>query len=498
MYDVNVIADGLALVLQLDNLAWLVVGFAMGLVVGVIPGFSEGTYLALILPFTLYMEPWSALIFMTACYMGAECAGEYPSILLNMPGTVGTVASAFEGFPLTRQGFGGQALGASIAASAFGGTFGALTFMFVGPLIGVYAARFQSPEMFMIAVFGLTAIASVTGGNALKGLASALLGLLLATTGSDMIVGSPRATFGFLELSEGLPLLPVMLGLFGFAEILRMAGRSAVVGKLGEFPRFSAPLEGMREAMRHPIALIRSTLIGLIIGVIPGTGAATATVVSYGQARMWSRHPERFGKGSYEGLVSTDSANNACVPGTLVPTLALGIPGSGTAAIMLAALLLHGLRPGPGFWSKYAVEAYALGFTCLIASLLSLVACFLMVRTICRAVFTPSRILIPVISLLCIVGAFSYRNSLFDVGLMVAFGLLGVLLQAYRWSVPAVLLGIILGPIAEENFFRSLSVGGPLIFFTKPLSLLLFLCALVSIGLPPLMAWRRRSRTVAA
>lgn len=491
MYDLSILQQGLAIAFTPQNLLWLFLGLLMGLVVGIIPGFSEGTYLAIILPFTLYMDPWSALIFMTAIYMGAESGGEYPSILLNLPGTVGTFASAFEGYPLTRRGLPGQALGCSIAASTAGGILGGLAFMFVGPLIGVYAAKFQSPELFMVAVFGLTAVASVTGESVLKGLTSAVMGLLLATTGADLIVGTSRASFGFHELDEGIPLLPALIGLFGFAELLRQTGGREGAATFVNYPRFLAPLQGMREALRYPGALVRSTLIGLLIGIIPGVGAATATVVSYGQAKKWSKHPEQFGTGSFEGLLSTDSSNNACVPGTLIPTLALGMPGSGSTAVMLAALMLHGLRPGPGFWEKYAAEAYALGFASISSTILMLVLCFFIAKTLIRIAFLPTRLLAPLIAVMCIVGVYTHRAMLFDVGLMVVFGLVGLLLQAHRYSIPALLLGLILGPMAEENFFRSLELGGPMIFLAKPLSAALLTISAGLLLWPVAQSWRQ-------
>jgi putative tricarboxylic transport membrane protein len=357
MGDYGPVLQGLMLLLQPENIAWLTLGFFSGVLVGAIPGLNEGTYLAVMLPFTLYMDLWTALFFMTGAYMGAEAGGEYPSILLNMPGTVGTVATTFEGYPLTQKGFPGQAIGCSVTSSTIGGVCGAIGYMVIGPILGAFALKFTSPEMFMVSIFGLTAVASVTGASIVKGLISGLMGLLISTTGTDFLVGIPRATFGILELYDKIPLLPALMGLFGFAELIRLSGREFIISKeVVKYHWLKAPLEGLRIAIGYPFVLMRSFIVGLVIGIIPGTGAATSTVVSYGQARQWSKHPELFGTGTYEGLIATDAANNASVGGAIIPTLTLGIPGSGTTVIFLAAIMLQGLRPGPELLSFLLVS----------------------------------------------------------------------------------------------------------------------------------------------
>jgi putative tricarboxylic transport membrane protein len=494
MGDYGPVLQGLMLLLQPENIAWLTLGFFSGVLVWAIPGLNEGTYLAVMLPFTLYMDLWTALFFMTGAYMGAEAGGEYPSILLNMPGTVGTVATTFEGYPLTQKGFPGQAIGCSVTSSTIGGVCGAIGYMVIGPILGAFALKFTSPEMFMVSIFGLTAVASVTGASIVKGLISGLMGLLISTTGTDFLVGIPRATFGILELYDKIPLLPALMGLFGFAELIRLSGREFIISKeVVKYHWLKAPLEGLRIAIGYPFVLMRSFIVGLVIGIIPGTGAATSTVVSYGQARQWSKHPELFGTGTYEGLIATDAANNASVGGAIIPTLTLGIPGSGTTVIFLAAIMLQGLRPGPEFWAKYSLEAYAIGWGVMVSALMCLMLLPLAAYFV-RVAFVPTRILIPIVAVFCIVGVYTSRYYPIDIGLMVVFSLLSLAMKKYGYSPPALLLGLILGPMAEENFFRSLALGGPWIFFMKPISLALLLCSIVSAATPGLLSFLRKTR----
>lgn len=489
MWDADAILRGFELLFTWQNLLWLLIGFSSGMVVGAIPGLVESTYLAIMLPFTAYMDIWTALFFMIGAYVGAEAAGSYPAILMNMPGTPGTSATTFEGYPLTKKGFAGQAIGVSVTSSAVGTMVGALLFMGLGPVFAAFALNFGSPEMFMLAIFGLTAVASLTGESVTKGLISAVLGLLIATTGLDLFNALPRAHFGVLEVYDSIPILPALLGLFGFSEILVLANQKAIVSNTGSGYRgLRAPLEGVRIALTYPFVMARSAIIGMIIGIIPGAGATAANVVSYGQAKQWSRTPEKFGTGTYEGLVATDTSNNSVVAGALVPTLTLGIPGSGTAVIMMAALMLQGIRPGPGFYEQYATEAYAIGWSLLACSVLIMTICIPLAGTFARVAYMPLRILIPLISIACVVGVFSARQYLVDLQIMVIFGLLGFLIRRYGYSPVALLLALILGRILEDNFYRSLLTGGPWVFFQKPISLTLLFLSILSLMLPFILA----------
>jgi putative tricarboxylic transport membrane protein len=498
MIDLGHVQDGLFLILQPQNFAWLLAGFVLGLVVGSIPGMSESTVLAVLLPFTLYMDPWAAIFMMTGAYVSAEVSGSYPAILLNIPGTPGCAASTFEGYPMTQRGEAGEAIGISVTGSAIGTFAGGVLYMVLGPAFGVAALAFGSPEMFMLAVLGMTAVASLTGTSVAKGLMSALLGLLLSCIGLDLFNAMPRATFGFTQVYDSLPILPALLGLFGFAELLSLARREYIVkGEIRRYEGLKAPLRGVRMTLRHPGQLSLATMIGLVIGIIPGLGATAASVVAYGQAKQWSRHPERFGQGAPEGLLATETANNSVIPGALIPTFTLGVPGSGTTVLFLAALMLQGVRPGPGFFDNYGPQAYAVGWALLACSVLVMLVCMPLAGTFARIATVPTRILIPFVVVASIAGIYSARQEPLDIVIMVGFGLLGYLLQARGYSPVALLLGLILGRLLEENFFRSIAVAGPWVFFTKPIALALFLLSVAALAVPLVARVRayRRARS---
>ncbi|WP_108661809.1 tripartite tricarboxylate transporter permease [Acuticoccus kandeliae] len=496
--DPAVLLDSLQLALRPENIGWLLLGFTSGIIVGAIPGLIESTFLAIVLPFTIYLDVWPAIFFITGGYVASEASGSYPAILLNMPGTPGTTATAFEGHPMALRGQSGEAIGISVAASAIGTGLGALVFMFLGPMIGGLANKFGSPEVFMLGVFGLSAVASFTGRDVVKGVASVLLGLLIATTGLDLYEGVPRAHFGLLELYDSLPLLPVLLGLFGFSEILSLASRAHLKTIAAHPPSgLAGPLRGIRMALTYPVTIVRSAIIGLLIGIVPGAGGSAASVISYGQARQWSRHPEQFGKGSVEGLLATDTANNSVVPGALLPTFTLGIPGSPVAVVALAALMLQGIRPGPGFYTNYGTEAAAIGWGLLFCVLLLLLICLPLASVIARVVSVSLKVLLPIIFLMCIVGIFTSRQFLFDVHVMAVFGVLGFYIKKLGYSPVALLLALILGRTLEENFFRSMMIGGPEIFLQKPIALALLALAVATIVLP-LLAGRLLRREAQA
>ncbi len=488
MWDTDAVMQGLEMLFTWRNVIFLLIGFTSGILVGAIPGLVESTYLAIMLPFTVYMDVWSAIFFMTGAYVAAEAAGSYPAILMNMPGTPGTSATTFEGYALTKKGFPGQAIGVSVTSSAFGTLIGALMFMGLGPVFAMFAMNFGSPEMFMLAVFGMTAVASLTGASVIKGLISAVLGLLIATTGLDLFNALPRAHFGIMEVYDSIPVLPALLGLFGFSEILILANKNTISSSAtAGYRGLKAPLEGARKAITYPFVMARSAIIGMIVGIIPGAGATPANVISYGQAKQWSRQPEKFGTGTYEGLVATDVSNNAVVPGALIPTLTLGIPGSGTAVIMMAALMLQGIRPGPGFYEDYAVQAYAIGWSLTLCAVFIMLICLPLAGNFARVAYMPLRILIPLICMACVIGVFSARQFLIDLGIMVIFGLLGFIIRRYGYSPVALLLALILGKLMEDNFFRSLLVGDWYIFFIKPISLTLLILSVLSLMLPYLL-----------
>ena len=341
--------------------------------------------------------------------------------------------------------------------------------------------------MFAVVVFGFSVISSLAGERLYKGLLAVALGFLVSLIGADSIQGYPRATFGIPELYDGLPLIPVLLGLFGFSEMLFLVRERSVAGASATRARgFSEILAGLREALRYPLVLLRSSVIGTVIGIIPGTGATIASFVAYGQAKRWSKQPERFGKGCPEGLVATDSANNACVGGAMIPTLTLGLPGSSSTLMMLAALVLHGVRPGPRFFMEFQKDAYTILFSLIIANFLIFLVGLPIARYFQAVTTVSSKILVPVVTVLLFMGAYAWRFTAFDLLLLIVFGLLGAAMRLYGYPVAAFLVAVVLGPMAESNFLRAFRIGGYGIFFKSWISQVLLLLALVSLVIPML------------
>ena len=484
---IDVVVSGLSLLLQPNHLMWLALGMLVGLVVGAVPGFNDTNFLAMMLPFSVYLGPTSAVIFMMACFCSSQAAGSFPAILLNIPGTPSNAPTCIEGFKLTRKGMAGQALGVSIISSTVGGLLSAAFALVLAPIVGIYALSFGPAELFMAAVFGMTAVGSLTGKSMIKGLFSSALGLFVACVGMEFQEGYTRASFGFYELYEGFPLIPVLLGVFGFAELFSMAKENSLIKEKDRiFSGYVPIFEGIRIGLKYWGNMIRSGLIGIIVGLIPGTGAAIATWVSYGQAKQWSKEPAKFGTGHYEGLVATDACNNGVPGGALIPTITLGIPGSGTTLIVMAALMINGVTPGPSFFSEHAVMAYAILFSLVVANLFLLPIAFGVAGIATQITAVPNRYLVPIIALFCMAGGFACRQMVFDMCLVVIFGILGALLSRNGYSVPAFLLAILLGPLAERNFAWSIQIGG-LESFTRPIALVILIATVGVLVLPTLL-----------
>ena len=480
----DVVLSGMGLLLQPEHLIWLPLGMLAGLLVGAIPGFNDTNFLAMVLPFTVYLGPTNAVVFMMACFCASQAAGSIPAILLNIPGTPSNAPTCLEGFKMTRAGAGGFALGVSIAASTVGGLLSAMIAFVITPIVGIYALSFGPAELFMMALFGMTAVGSLTGKSLLKGLFSSLLGLFIACVGTEFQQGYTRASFGFFELFEGFPLIPVLLGVFGFSELFSLAGEKSLVTEgRQQKTGFSPIIKGIKAVYTQKINMIRSGLIGTLVGLIPGTGAAIATWVSYGQARQWSKEPHQFGTGHTEGLVASDACNNGVPGGALIPTLTLGIPGSGTTLVIMAALMINGITPGPSFFAEHALEAYAILFSLVLANLFLFPIGIFVARVASNVTAIPNKFLVPIIALFCMVGAFAWRQMVFDMYLVVIFGVIGALLTRHGYSVPAFLLALLLGPLAERNFYWAMEIGG-WESFMRPIALVILLSTIGVLVLP--------------
>jgi putative tricarboxylic transport membrane protein len=472
----------------------MVGGVAWGIIGGAIPGISGAVAMALALPFTFAMDAGTALVMLAGVWAGANYGGSIPAILMRMPGTPASAAALLDGWELTRQGRAAKALGVSLVCGTIGGLASIVVLIALVLPLGELVLHFGSPEVFALALFALTLLAGLAEASFLKGLASGFLGLLLTTVGLDTLTGSLRFTFGRTELITGIDVVAAMVGLFAVAEMFhRIAhpGESPVV--LADRAHTAFPtLRELRELW--PATLI-GTIVGLIVGVMPGAGATASSFVAYNEARRWSRRPELFGKGSMEGVAAPETANNAVQGGDLVPTLALGIPGSNSAAIMLAALILHGIQPGPFLLSKHGQLVYLLFAGLILVNLLMIPVGLVILRLCLLALRLSTPALVAAVLALCMIGTYSAELHIVNPWMALAFGVLGYGMRAFGFSAAAMVLGMVLGVMAESELRRSLIIshGSWSIFLTRPIAAtLLFLTAGVLVYPLVLAALRRR------
>lgn len=497
MYDLASIISGLDALFQVYTLSFLLLGFCLGYLVGAIPGFNDANVMAILLPFTLLLDPTVAIVSMAAVYTGAQAAGSIPAILMNIPGTPGNAATTLEGYPMARAGKSGYALGVSMGASTTGAMVGAVCALVFTPILGTFALQFGPAEMFMVAVLGITVVSTLAADDMAKGLLIAGFGILISLIGADSMTGFERATFGVPQLYDGMPLIPVLLGLFGFSELAILLRRESIAGAAAAASKgWDEILAGLKDGLMQGINLARSCLVGFFTGVIPGAGATIGSFLAYGQARQWSRQREQFGQGHVEGLVATDSANNATACGAMVPMLTLGLPGSASTLVMLAAMVLHGVRPGPRFFLNFQVEAYTILLSLLLGAVLIGGLGMLLARYAQRIVFLPTALLVPTVAVLVFIGAYAWRFLAFDILLMIAFGVLGIVLKVYRYPIPALLLAIILGPLLEGNFLRATRIGGMESLLASPISQVVAGLVVLSLLAPLIIKVTRRNGSV--
>lgn len=505
------ILAGLQLVLQPLAIFYLIVGVVAGFVVGVLPGFSTPNAAAVLLPFTLVLPIEVSLIFIAGIYAGTNFAAAVPAILLNVPGTGSSAATALDGYPLAQQGKAQMAIGIARMASMVGGVIGAVICIALLQPMASFALQFGSVEMFLLTVLGLSMIATLVGDKGVsKGLIAALLGVAVSAMAADSMHGVGRFTMGIPQLYDQVPFVPALIGLFGIAQMFELARKR----RLPTLPPTGAPTQGnrfidgvrsmlveftagMRATLAKPLTLIRSSLIGVGIGIAPGAGTAVSTFVAYGEARRSSKHPEEFGHGSHEGIIAAESSDNATTAGTLVPTLALGIPGGSTAAVMLTALYMSGVVPGPHLMTQYAPQAYAVLIGLLFASVLILPLGVLLATPMTYVTRVKPGMLVPVVLVVALIGAYAVRLTVFDAMLALVFGIVGLLMRIGGYPVVPMVLGLILGPLAEANFVRALRLGNydPMYFFSldRPIAVGLWALLALMVLFNLLRARNRRS-----
>lgn len=467
------------------------VGVALGIVIGALPGLTATMGVAILLPFTFGMDPLSGLLMISGVFFGGIYGGSVTAILLKIPGTPAAAATAIDGYELTRKGQAGVALGAATCSSFLGGTLSVIVLIFMAPILASFALEFSASESFALAVFGLSIIAGISGKSLVKGLISGFLGLLIATVGLDPMGGFPRFTGGMTELFN-VPFIPVMIGLFAAAEAFKAMEepgvRAAALATLGRV------VPSLSTLTRLLPTVVRSALLGVGIGIIPGAGADIAAFVAYNEAKRFSRTPENFGKGEISAVAACESGANGCTGGALLTMLTLGIPGDAVTAVMLGALTLQGLQPGPLLFREHAPLVFTLFAGMLICYVMMLVIGFASLRFIGRVLCMPKAVLTPVILVLCIVGTYAINNSVFDIGIMLFAGVVGYFMQ--KWDFPAspVVLALIMGPMAEANFRRALSLsGGSYDFlYTRPITVVLLSVAAITLLAPLIKQMLRR------
>jgi putative tricarboxylic transport membrane protein len=478
-----------------ENLLYCFTGVFLGTFIGVLPGVGSLAAVALLLPVTFYLDPTTALVMLAGVYYGAEYGGSTASILLNLPGTPSSAVTCLDGYPMTRQGRAGVALFITTISSFIGGSFGILLLMFFAPAVVAFALSFGPAEYFAAMLFGLIGAATISQGSPLKGLAMVALGLLLGTVGTDVHTGVQRYTYGFPQLFEGFSLVVLAMGLFGVSEII-----ASIRGQRDTKFTQRITLRGMipsREDMRRIVfPLSRGMSVGGIFGALPGAGPSIAAFLAYALEKRVSRDPARFGKGAVEGIAAPESANNAAVQTAFVPTMSLGIPGSATMAIMLGALMIHGITPGPQLMSEHPQLFWGLIASFWIGNLLLLVLNIPLIGIWVRLLTIPYRFLYPAIIILICVGVYSVRTNVFDIWLVLLFGLLGYGMRLLRFEPAPLLIGFILGPMVEDNFKRAmiLARGDVLALFQRPIAGTLLVLAIIVLLLMIGSAIRRRHR----
>jgi putative tricarboxylic transport membrane protein len=482
------LAAGFAVALTPTNLLYCFLGSLIGTAIGVLPGLGPPATIALLLPVTYAIPATSAVILLAGIFYGAMYGGSTTSILLNIPGEAASVVTCLDGYQMARQGRAGVALAISAVASFIAGTLSIVGLMLLAPPLAAFALKFGPPENFALLVLGLMMVGYLAGSSMTKGLLMACVGLLLGTVGLDPIMGTQRFTYGIFKLSEGFEFILVAMGLFGIGEVLANVEQTIKAEIIQTKIRGLLPSRDDWRSAAAPIA--RGSLLGFFVGVLPGGGAIISSFISYALEKKFSRHPERFGKGAIEGVAAPEAANNAAATGSFIPLLTLGIPGNASIAMIFAALLIHGVRPGPLLVTEKPDVFWGLIASMYIGNIMLLVLNLPLIGLWVKLLRVPYALLAPLILVFVIIGAYSVNNSIFDVGITIAFGFLGYLMRKFDFEPAPLVLAMILGPQLEASLRRSLiySRGNLGVFFERPIAATLMALALLML-LSPVFRW---------
>lgn len=493
----QLLGEGFAALLDLRIILMIIGGVAGGIAIGALPGLTATMGVALLLPLTFGMDAISGILLLLGIYAGAIYGGSISAILLKTPGTPAAAATVLDGFQMSNRGEAGRALGISTVSSFGGGVISVILLVLISPQLAKLALKFSSAEYFALAMFGLSIIASISGKHLLKGLIAGVIGLLVSTIGIDLTTGYQRFTFGNINLFNGFSFISVMIGLFALSQTF--ISIETMVKKVVVKQKVDRVLPTRKDLKRIAPSVVRSGIIGTFIGIIPGAGADIGAFVAYNETKRFSKHPEEFGTGIPEGIAAPEAANNGVTGGAMVPLLTLGIPGDATTAIMLGALIMQGLQPGPLLFKDHAPMVYTIFSGFFLANVIVLILGLIGIRYFTKIVSIPSYILTPIIIVLCVVGAFAINNSLFDVKVMFISGIIGYFMEKLEFPASPIVLALILGPMAERELRKTLIMTGgqASVFFTRPISAVLLVLAMFTLLMPiikSILEYRKKKR----
>lgn len=480
MLDLALLAKGFGTVFQPSHLLILVMGTIGGIIVGALPGLTATMAIALLIPFTFSMGPTAGICMLLAVYTAGIYGGGIASILIRTPGTPAAVVTVLDGYPMAQKGLAGQALGLATVGSGIGGLFSAICLAVFAPLLAAFALRFSAPEFFALAILGLSVTVTLTGRSPLKGALSAAFGLVIAMVGLDPIGGFPRFTFGTTELAGGIAFVPMLIGLFSLSEAFRQIEIIETVERMTA--KIGRVVPRIGELVVHKWTMLRACLIGITVGVMPSMGPDTAAFMSYAETKRSSDRPEDFGKGEPAGVVAAQTAENASTGGDVLPMITLGVPGDAATAVLMGALIIHNLEPGPLLFRDHADVVHMIFAALIVANISFMVLGLLGARYFAKVLNVDRRLLVPTIVLFSLVGAYALNNNPSDVWVCLIFGVIGYLMQRYDFPVSPMVLAVILGAMAESNFRRSLAMsqGDPMIFLSRPIACAILIIALLA------------------
>jgi putative tricarboxylic transport membrane protein len=473
--------SALDMLLSVQNMVAIFAGVAFGVFMGAVPGLTGTMGIALVIPLTYAFEPITAFALLLGTYKGALFSGCIPAILINTPGTPAAAATVLDGYPLTQKGRGGEAMGMALWSSVIGDVISTIALIFGAILLAQLATKFGPPEFAMLVLFSLTIVAGVSGDSMIKGLIAAAVGFIFGTVGLDPMMATPRFTFGEITMLNGVSLMAMLIGLFAVSELFIQAQASA--GSIAKVVVPKAKI-GWARIRRSLPTILRGSAIGIVLGSIPGLGATPSAFLSYSEARRASRTPEKFGKGTLDGVAAAESANNATAGGALIPLMALGVPGDVVTAVLLGAFLIHGLAPGPQLFAENLDLVYAIFIALLIAALMLPVIGLAAIRLFSRIVMIPRYVLYPIIAILCLLGVYGFNSSPTDLWIMLGFGVLGYGMRKLAFPLAPMMIGFVLEPIGEQSVRQALliSSGDWWVFVSTPISVLFLALTVLSVA----------------